>query len=152
MRRIPTLAILLSLAGLVPLLVCGIAGLTNERGWAIPALIAYGAVLLSFSGAVHWGLVFGPATVETETREATRLTLGAIPALIGWVALLLPHALGLAVLIAGFVATLAGEIVADRYALLPRRYLWLRWPLSVVAIAMVTTDLVLALLGATITL
>lgn len=153
MRRTPTLAILISLAGLVPLLVCGLAGLTANRPWAIPTLIAYGAVVLSFAGAVHWGLAFGPAaTLEAESRERARLVLGVVPALFGWVALLLPLPLGLAVLIAGFVVTMAGEVVADRHDLLPRRYIWLRWLLSLVAIAMVTTDLVLMLLGATITL
>lgn len=153
MRRIPTLAILISLAGLVPLLVCGLAGLTANRAWAIPALIAYGAVVLSFGGAVHWGMAFGPAaTLEAESRERARLVLGVVPAAIGWVALLLPLPLGLAALIAGFVVTLAGEIAADRHNLLPRHYLWLRWPLSLVAIAMITTDLVLTLLGATIAL
>ena len=52
------------------------------------------------------------------------------PALVEWVALLLPPRPGLALLAAGVVAVAAVETAAAGRGLVPKAYLGLRWPLS----------------------
>jgi hypothetical protein len=86
-RGLPFPAFWLGLSGLIPFAACAAGVFIGPEGWrgfALVALIGYGAVILAFLGAVHWGLALA-ATAEAETRQArTRLTLGVAPALIGW--------------------------------------------------------------------
>lgn len=106
-----------------------------------PALVAYGAVILSFLGAVHWGLAIAPAATVTATATAAspalsqRLGGSVVPSLVGWVALLLPMVSGLVVLAAAFAAMLAIDWRAARRGVVPAWYPALRLPLSLAAIA-----------------
>ena len=159
----PLLAILLGVAGLVPFVVCGLGALSADAvqsGRMMIALIGYGAVILSFLGGVHWGFALSSPTpvpvVPTGRRfitaERARLVLGVVPSLIGWLALLLQMLLlewvALLVLIAGFVATVVVEQQAARRLMIsPASYIWLRWGLTVVVVAMLVTVLTLRLLG-----
>ncbi|TQF79402.1 DUF3429 domain-containing protein [Elioraea sp. Yellowstone] len=149
-RGLPFPAFWLGLGGIVPFAACGAALLLGPEGWrglALAALIAYGAVILAFLGAVHWGLALA-ATAEAETRHArTRLTLGVVPALIGWGALLLPPWAGLTVLICGFLAVWATEEGASREGLVPARYLWLRRLLTLAVVVILSATLTGVLIG-----
>ena len=86
-----------------------------------------------------------------DVTERWRLLFGVMPSLIGWVALLAPLALpawtGLCVLIAGFLATVIVEAQAGRRGLVSQHYIWLRWGLTLVVVAMLVTVLTLRLLG-----
>ncbi len=158
MNRTPLLVTLLGLAGLLPFLFCGFESLTRAAVWALPALVGYGAVTLAFLGAVHWGFALTPsatapsATAPPPETERLRLALGTAPALAGWIALLLPSWAGLLLLIAAFIATAVAEAAGQRRALVPHGYMWLRWAHSVIIVAVLTTVLVLRLIGATIVL
>lgn len=125
---LPPPARLLGPAGLIPFasLAVGI-----WAGWpaAGPALAAYGATILAFLGAVHWGLALR-ATPAEQGAAWGRLGLGVLPALVAWVALLLPLAAGLGLLAIGILATAAAEEAAARAGLVPRAYMGLRWLLS----------------------
>ncbi|WP_431269434.1 DUF3429 domain-containing protein [Dankookia sp. P2] len=99
------------------------------RGVALYALAAYGAVILSFLGAVHWGLALRAPAAEAAAM-APRLGLGVVPSLVGWVALLLPPLPGLSMLALGILGTAAVETAAARRGLVPPAYLRLRWILS----------------------
>jgi hypothetical protein len=55
--------------------------------------------------------------------------------------------LGLVLLIAGYIATVIIEGRGRRYDLVPRNYLIMRWALTTVVVALMTTVLVLRLLG-----
>jgi hypothetical protein len=130
---LPAPARLLGPAGLIPF-----AGLAAGiwAGWpgAGPALVAYGATILAFLGAVHWGLALAAPAGATEAGAQRvawgRLGLGVVPALLAWVALLLPLATGLVMLALAILATALAETVAARQGLVPRAYLGLRWLLS----------------------
>ncbi len=115
-------------AGLIPFAALALAALL---GWTQAgfALAAYGATILAFLGAVHWGLALR-APPEERAAELPRLALGVLPALIAWVALLLPLPAGLALLAAAILATAAVETLAARRGLVPAGYLRLRWGLS----------------------
>lgn len=162
-RRLPTAAIGLGLAGLLPFIALGIAALsTQDESGAqryLLALVAYGAVTLAFLGGVHWGFVLHPAALPEgmtadERRDAARLGLGVLPSLIGFAALLTPllgiAEVGLAVLIAGYLATVITELQLHRRDLMPRGYMTLRGVLSVVVLIVLVTVLALRLIGAKI--
>ena len=56
------------------------------------ALTAYGAVILSFLGGIHWGLAIAGSGADGRKNEtSSRLVLSVVPSLIGWGALFLPR-------------------------------------------------------------
>lgn len=170
MRAPAPLVLLLGFLGLIPFavtayLACAWANTAATQ--ALLALIAYGSVILSFLGAVHWGFALAepPASLaglpplprSQEPAHRPRLLLGVLPALVGWlallIALLVPAPLvALAVLIAGFLGTNVAEHAGHRKGWMPGSYLWLRWVLTVVVVALLVTTLVLRLSGARIIL
>lgn len=152
LRRMSGIALLLGLAGVLPFLACGLMTLATldpaSSRWAA-ALVGYGAVVLGFIGAVQWGL----AMADPQARaERTRLVFAVVPAVIGWLALLVdafgPSELAIALLIGGYVVTIGGEDRAARAGLLPGGYLAMRWLLTLIAVAVLTTVLMLRLIGA----
>jgi hypothetical protein len=122
---LPSGASALGYGGLVPFVaaVLGIALLDGElRVLATRALLAYGAVILSFLGAVHWGLLLARPVPAVPGR----LLAGVLPALAGWVALLLPQRYGLALLVVAFGAFWLYEHRLLGATILPDAYLNLR--------------------------
>lgn len=161
-QRLPPVAYGLGLAGLLPFIGCGILAVSQvpQQAIGLPALVAYGAVILSFLGAVHWGLALAPGPVLPTMPPVPhpsvrgRLALGVVPSLLGWAAMLLALAgwpdLGLLLLTAGFIATIVVEARWGRAGLLPSGYITLRWVLSIIVVVTLVTVLALRLLGATI--
>ncbi len=156
-RSLPAAAVLLGIAGLLPFIICGLGAVNADAeraGMMLTALLGYGAVILGFLGGVQWGMALNDAD-EGQAIPRFRLSLGVLPALIGWTALLsgllLPQSVGLAILIGGFLFAVLVESHRARTETLPRFYLTLRWALSLVVIATLTTVLVMRLLGAVIT-
>ncbi len=157
MKRLPILAVMLGLLGLLPFLGCTIGIILFPEQVPVPnlvmAIIAYGAVILAFLGGVHWGFALEPApSVVAPMQAATdnkRLALGVIPSLIGWAALLVPlvasSMVAVLLLILGFVLTTAVEAQAHRRGAVPGGYMALRWLLS----AIVLVCLVVVLLDRT---
>ncbi|MEQ7156021.1 DUF3429 domain-containing protein [Brevundimonas aurifodinae] len=101
MDRGKTTAWGLALAGLIPFGGCAAvvaAGGPNADAW-LSALIAYGAVILSFLGGTRWG-----AALSSGAPDPTTLILSNLPALAAWAALLpvdLPHPVRLTLLAIG---------------------------------------------------
>ncbi len=162
--RIPAIAYVLGLCGAIPFVLAGVAA-SQEGTRAIAglmALLGYGAVILSFVGAVQWGFTLSaqataglaaPA-LPPPPSVALRLAVSTVPALIGWAAILLA-ALGLpefalALLMLGFVATVATEDRWSRSTPVPAGYMTLRWLLSAVVVTCLGVVLALRLIGATI--
>lgn len=83
--------------GLLPFLF-GAIGLWLGLTWLAPVLIAYGAVILSFVGAIYWGLAMAQPRARASIYYAA-----VLPALVGWVALLAPKIISLPLLAAAFV-------------------------------------------------
>jgi len=107
----------LGYGGLIPFFALALVSLLageSVSGWATQAIMGYGAIIVSFIGALHWtrGLDAGDSAAA-----ARMLTVSVLPALHGWVALLLPVHIGLVFLAVGF-----GLLYAyDRQA-------WRLWP------------------------
>jgi hypothetical protein len=157
-RSMPLTAILLGLAGLIPMIGCGLVAMGEDPVGAdhgFTALIAYAAVILSFTGAVHWGLALNDGAASLRVQRM-RYALGVLPAVIGWIALLVPMFVpvwaSLVVLIAGFIATPVMEARGAHLGYVPGRYMALRWLLSFVVVAVLLCVLVVRLLGAHIRL
>ncbi len=129
---IPLPALVLGLAGLIPFVGLSIASFSVEgiiRSEVVFTLIAYGAVILSFLGGVHWGVALGvPALLSWS-----RLIISVIPSLVGWVALLIADYQAIMLLVLAFIAMLVVDIVAMRRNVFPQWYGQLRWILTTVA-------------------
>lgn len=156
MLPMPMLAVLLSVLGLVPFVVCGLAAVGPDAATAdrtLHALITYAAVMLAFAGGVHWGFELQSPHSDRFTGRA-RLGASVVAPLVAWIALLLPLVIAtwssLIVLIAAYIAAVLVEQRVAAAGLVPPRYLWLRWGFSIPAVAMLVTVLTLRLLGQTI--
>ncbi len=126
----------LGYGGLWPFLALALACWVDSD-WAPRALqaqLAYGAVILSFVGALHWGLAMGAPGLDAAARNG-RYAWSVVPSLLGWVALLLPNATGLWLLALGFVLHFGQDWRHARGAGVPGWYLPLRARLTAVATA-----------------
>jgi len=97
---------LLGFGGLLPFVILAAAtmmGLHTPFAPAHALLIGYGAVILSFVGALHWGAQLSAHKVSAHKLSAGPFIWSVVPALIGWVALMLPAKLGALCLIGGLV-------------------------------------------------
>lgn len=104
--HIPASRIAASLAilGVTPFVALALALWGVAPGWKpafAQALLAYGALGLSFLGGIHWGAAMrdgeGP-------EQACRYAYGLMPVLLGWVVLMCPPANGFFLLFWGLVA------------------------------------------------
>ena len=99
------------------------------------ALLAYGAVILSFLGGVHWGLAIMSRSGSDQLEFRTRLIVSVIPSFAAWVALLFPETTGLLTLAAAIAAMLWVDMRATRLGHAPQWYPKMRLPLTCVVVA-----------------
>lgn len=108
-RRIPLSVLLPGLAGLIPFVVLAFS---NMLSLGLPPVIAllglntYGAVILSFVGAIWWGLA---AAKGKAAPSALMFSWSVVPALIGWFATLVAADIGLLMLMVGFLLQWIGD-------------------------------------------
>lgn len=142
------LAQALGFAGLIPFLFLSIDLVTSAqshdqaRPWLIVFIVAYGAVILSFVGALHWALC-----LQRDELGAGWLVWSVVPSLIGWVALcglvlagpqFKQQKLVLLMLISGFAAQLIADFRMRRILtslVWPDWFMRLRVQLTAVACA-----------------
>lgn len=90
--------------GGLPFVACAALALLSDGHWralALQALLAYGAVILSFVAALHWSRALQAA----GTPDAGRLlVISVLPALLAWPTLLLPPREAAVMLSAAFLA------------------------------------------------
>ena len=115
-ERTPVPALLLGYGGLIPFIGgATLQVLSPDPRW-LEMLSAYGAVILSFVGALHWGYA-----VRDAARGASAwwgYGWSVLPALAAWVCLMLPPATGVHALALGLLVCLVvDEIVVPRMAL-----------------------------------
>ncbi len=124
--RIPLAVLLPGLAGLIPFVMLSLSQLTGLPVSAVTALFAfnvYGAVILSFVGAIWWGLA--AATQNASAPKSLMFYWSVTPALIGWFAVLVPLDTGLLMLLAGFVLQWMGDAWLVRaYPMVAPRWLF----------------------------
>lgn len=94
---LPRWAARLGYAGLLPFAGLALASWLAPAAYrtqAAFALLAYGATIASFLGAIHWGLAMRGAL----TPQPGPFVWGVFPSLVAWVALLLPLTQGMVTL------------------------------------------------------
>ena len=119
----------LGYAGLIPFLAALLGFVLSEearQAYFAQQFIAYGAVILSFVGAVHWGVALAAGGMRVM-----RMSISILPALLAWAALLLPPAIAGWLLLAGFLALRAWEASPPVARTLPAWYRALRTRLTV---------------------
>lgn len=135
---VPRPAAVYGAAGLIPFVAAAVAVWVLPGGWKTNALyvqLAYGATILSFLGAVHWGLALAGRGTGGDVAAACtwrRLGLSVVPALIGWVSLTLAPLLGALVQLVAFAGLMLADGAATRQGLLPPWYPRVRKPLTLV--------------------
>ena len=102
--------------------------------------MAYAACILSFMGAVHWGLamagtgVAGPGPSNGDSHAGmtwTRVGGSVIPPLLAWLSLIMAPVPGLILLILSFVGLFWADLTAIRLGQAPTWYLPLRKALTI---------------------
>lgn len=133
-RKCPPLVAWLGHGGLLPFIGLALLVVADPlRGpmWA-HALVGYGAVILSFVGALHWGVAMLAPTLDPAARRRAYLW-SVVPALVAWPATLLAGPAAGVILLFGFASHLMQDLKLAGPAALPAWYLPLRWRLTVVA-------------------
>ena len=125
----------LGYGGLLPFLALTPASLLDHHHGAVwsDALYAYGAIILSFIGALHWGLAMSLPEL-TERQRSACFAWSVVPALIAWPAVLFSPPLAAPLLVFGFIAHYLQDRRLASQAKLPGWYLPLRLRLSSVAV------------------
>ncbi|KNE55064.1 hypothetical protein AMAG_01000 [Allomyces macrogynus ATCC 38327] len=144
LSAVPTTPKLLGLAGLIPFAGATVGAWTCVGADDIIAFqlveATYGASILAFMGAVHWGTAMAHEGVTNTNTLSKRYALSVLPSLIGWATLSMPADIALATQLAAFNALLYADVRAWRHGSVPRWYPNLRiW----------LTGIVSACLGAT---
>jgi len=95
---------------------------------ALSVLIAYAAIILSFMGAIHWGM----AMSATDKGRSQYMIVSVIPALAAWVALITPVIPALTILLFGFIALYLYDSVVEKSQGFPAWYKSMRRNLTIV--------------------
>lgn len=143
LARLNTTAEIVSYAGVAPFVLClvGVGVLPDLAGRELAQrmAIAYGAVVLTFVGAVHWGLALAGRMAWSPLRVCGSI----LPALIGVAALVLGGQHGLALLTVGLGVFWLYEH-RNAGSELPAAYLSLRRNLTLVGCLLLAVTLILS--------
>lgn len=133
----PRVVVWLGYGGLLPFMSLSLATVgANFMGadapWFNIALLSYGAAILSFVGALHWG--FAMTLRDLSDSQRTAAFVGSIvPALVAWLALLAAPVVAVMLLVVGFAIHYGRDARLAAAADLPAWYLPMRFRLTCVA-------------------
>ena len=99
---IPKSALIWGVLGLVPVITLSVVIVHQSpkvHVEALAALLAYGAIILSFLGGVRWGIAISGFS---QVPFTVQLCISVVPSLVGWVAILIERPAGLVVLTVAF--------------------------------------------------
>ena len=130
----PVPAVVLGAAGLIPfLLLTGMLFVDGDfaHRTARPALLGYSIAILSFMGAVHWGLAMGDQSPDGG-QVWRRYIVSVLPALAASATVFIQAELQFVWLGFCFFALLVYDLFAVSCSEAPRWYSRLRWPLTLI--------------------
>ena len=134
-REIPAtqrFAWILGLAGLVPFAAHALfAWLSppSELGGVLRSQAHYAAMILTFLGALHWGVTLASPSI-VDGRAVIRMLWSVLPSLYAWVVTLYPVEMSLPLLFGGLLVALVIDLLLYRGTPVPRWFLGLRMVLS----------------------
>jgi Protein of unknown function (DUF3429) len=126
-------ALILGVGGLIPFV--GLAALVafgQDYAYWLAALAYYGAVILSFVGALHWG--YAVRRASDAKFVGLQYAFSVLPALVGWSSLLFPVWTGLRIQAAALVICYAFDRAMGQFDPLPYWFARLRALLTIVAV------------------
>lgn len=138
-RAMRQLAWALGVAGLLPFFGNALFAWVTPPGEADGVLrsqVHYTAAILTFLGALHWGVTLASARPFTP-RDGLRLVWSVLPSIFCWIVTLYPFRLALPLLFFALPVVLAVDLALYRGTPVPRWFLALRVTLSVAAMACV---------------
>lgn len=133
-RELPRHVAWLGYGGLLPFIALVILASVDPHrapAWS-DALVGYGAVILSFVGALHWGFAMSVARLHSTQRRRA-FVWSVVPALLAWLSTVLAGSGASLILVLGFALHLVQDRKLAGPAELPAWYLPLRWRLTLVA-------------------
>lgn len=132
LKSSPPPALYLGFSGAIPF--CGLAVMAFISPENLPLIVhaqqAYGACILSFLGAIHWG--FALAKMSELKPDWRTLGYSVTPSLIAWLALLAKPVPGLTTLCIGLAIALSRDLSTPYF---PAWYYALRKALSTLAVS-----------------
>ena len=122
----------LGYAGLIPFIVFSIGSwfqlpMISDSTYL---LTAYAAIILSFMGAIHWGI----AMSSSEDQNGKYFIASVIPGLSAWLALLMPQRYAIILLMVGFIALIIYDWSVEKPQRLPGWYIPMRNRLTLVVV------------------
>lgn len=135
-RVLPVTVGLLGYGGLMPFIGLAILSIIESSHGILyrGALLLYGVVILTFVGAIHWGVAMMDNTLSDRARRAC-FTWSVVPSLMGWSTYVLSPVPGSLVLVSGFLLQYWRDRSLAPMVLWPDWYLPLRAHLTLVACA-----------------
>ncbi len=125
----------LGAAGLIPFVALAVLAWTGDAERARAAIayqVQYAAIILTFIGALHWGIVLAERMLS-PALTALALMWSVLPGLYAWPVALMPAQRALSLLVAGLVAAFLADAVLYREYSVPRWFIGLRFVLTAVA-------------------
>ncbi len=95
--------------------------------------VAYGAMILSFLGALHWGLEF--ARFNGTRGSHSRYLVGIAPVMLGWGSLLIPYPLALITQVISFCGIYVADVKTTKLGWNPIWYSRYRTALTSVVVS-----------------
>jgi hypothetical protein len=130
---------ILGLAGLLPFVSHALFSWISppaELPGVLRSQAHYAAAILTFLGALHWGVVLASPSI-VDGRAVVRLLWSVVPALWCWIVTLYPTDVSLPMLFGGLAVALGVDWLLYRGTPVPRWFLTLRTVLTAVALASV---------------
>ncbi len=121
----------LGLGGLIPFVLLPLLALVLEhahREWLLHALVLYGAVICTFVGALQWGYAIRGGSYRPWVQYGWSIT----PALMAWIAALLPAVTALRILACLLLACYAADRLIAKTEQVPGWFMHLRGLLTIV--------------------
>ena len=132
--NIPKNATILGYTGLIPFVILSLALWFSSPGMVEQinqALLMYSAIILTFMGAVHWGV----AMSTSEKPDNWQINVSVVPALIAWFASFAPVSINYTILYLTFASLCLIDSVSSKKGSVPDWYPKLRIPLTAVVVA-----------------
>jgi hypothetical protein len=130
---------ILGLAGLLPFAAHAMFSWLSppsELDGVLRSQAHYAASILTFLGALHWGVTLASPSI-VDGAAVTRMLWSVIPSIFCWIVTLYPTDVSLPLLFAGLAVALVVDWLLYRAAPVPRWFLTLRTVLSAGALAAV---------------
>ena len=144
---LPVTVGLLGYGGLIPFVGLALLSMTEPSHGILyrGALLLYGVVILSFIGAIHWGIAMFADRLDEASRRSCYIW-SVVPSLMAWSTYVLSPIAAAMILILGFVLQYWRDLILRQHIALPDWYLPLRIRLTLVACCCLTVGVVLPVL------